>query len=195
MAEVKNLKQLQLEELRSFYGIKEGDDSPRNTKPVNYKTENNRKIAELYEDAAEYKIELMGFEKELKLINAYELKDVLAALMQKFPNYEGNYAKEFETILAAHWTELVEVKKTHPQEQLYLIKETPFNEVAQKLQSAYPDNEVSFEDSIKKCLVKRWEMLVSIKKEHIKEEITEIKMSGLKPDYAEKIYNRYHGLV
>ena len=31
MAEVKNLKQLQLEELRSYYGIKEGDDSTRNT--------------------------------------------------------------------------------------------------------------------------------------------------------------------
>lgn len=192
--EVKNLKQLQLEELRSYYGVSEGDGSTKNTKPVNYKTENNRKIAELYEDAAEYKIELARFEKELKLINAYELKNIVAALMQKFPDYEGNYGQEMQAIVVAHWTQLCEVKNSHPIEQLELLKVTEFDSMVEKFSNAFSDYKGDFESEIKESIVKRWEMLVEIKKQHIKEELNGIKVSGLKPDYAERIYNRYHGL-
>ena len=40
----------------------------------------------MYEDAAEYEEDLKGFEEELEIVNANELKDIAAALIQKFPN-------------------------------------------------------------------------------------------------------------
>ena len=174
------LLELQMADLKASYGIPE--DAPRST-TNNDRSENSRKIAALYEDAAEYEEELETFEAELEIVKNTELKDIADALNKKFPDYEGDYLKELKAILEAHWTQFVEVDKTHPQEQLTLIKETDFSE--------YNDE---FAEEVKNVLIKRWEMLVTIKKEHVAEERAEMKLRGMKPDHIRKVYRKYHGL-
>ena len=77
----------------------------------------------------------------------------------------------------------MEVEKTHSQEQLDLIKASDFNESVEKLGN-------DFESDIRSILIKRWDNIIAIKKEHIKEEIADIKTMGLKPDYVKKIYKQ-----
>lgn len=174
------LLELQMADLKASYGIAE--DAPRST-TNNDRSENSKKIAKLYEDAAEYEEELETFEEELEIVKNNELKNIPTALVEKFPNYEGDYPKELKAVLEAHWTQFVEVDKTHPQEQLTLIKETELSE--------YTDD---FTEEVKSTLIKRWEMLVRIKKEHVAEERAEMKLRGMKPDHIRKVYRKYHGL-
>ncbi len=174
------LLELQMADLKASYGIPE--DAPRST-TNNDRSENSRKIAALYEDAAEYEEELETFEAELEIVKASELKDIVTRLNEKFPEYEGDYKKELKAVLEAHWTQFVEVDKTHPQEELTLIQEQDF--------SQYPDEMSS---KVKDVLIKRWEMLVTIKKEHVAEERAEMKLRGMKPDHIRKVYRKYHGL-
>ena len=93
------------------------------------------------------------------------------------------------------WTHFVEVEKTHPKEQLELIKETEFGDVVEKLNAAYPDYNGDFEAEIRDLLVKRWENLIAIKKEHIAQELAEIKTTGLKPKFVKRVYEQVHGIV
>lgn len=189
----KRLLELQMEELKESYGIKREDSDVE--RPSNARSEANAKIAKLYEDAAEYEEELECFEEELEIINTNELRDVTAVLIQKSPNGEGNYAQELKDVLEAGWTHLVEVKKTHPKEQLELIKETEFCDVVERLNAVYPEYNGDFETEVRDILVKRWETLISIKKEHIQEEREDIEeYRGLKPDYAKGVYKKYHGI-
>ncbi len=90
---------------------------------------------------------------------------------------------------------MVDVEKTHPKEQLALIKETEFGDVVEKLSAAYPDHTGDFEADVRNFLVKRWENLIAIKKEHIKQELAEIKTTGLKPKYVKRVYEQFHGIV
>ncbi|CAA6809669.1 MAG: Unknown protein [uncultured Sulfurovum sp.] len=174
------LLELQMADLKASYGIAE--DAPRST-TNNDRSANSAKIAKLYEDAAEYEEELETFKKELEVVNSNELKDIGNALAEAFPDYEGDYLKELKAVLEAHWTQFVEVDKTHPPEQLTLIKETSFSD--------YPDD---FATEVKNVLIKRWEMLVRIKSEHVAEERAEMKLRGMKPDHIRKVYRKYHGL-
>lgn len=189
----KRLLELQMEELKASYGIKREDSDLE--RPSNARSEANAKIAKLYEDAAEYEEELECFEEELEIINANELKDIAALLSQRSPNEEGNYAQELKAVLEAGWTHLVEVKKIRPQEQLELIKETEFCDVLERLNAVYPQYNGDFETEVRDILVKRWETLIAIKKEHIQEEREDIEeYRGLKPDYAKGVYKKYHGI-
>jgi len=174
------LLELQMADLKASYGIAE--DAPRST-TNNDRSANSAKIAKLYEDAAEYEEELETFKAELEIVNSNELKDISIALNEKFPDYEGDYLKELKAVLEAHWTQFVEVDKTHPVEQLTLIKETEFS-----------DYDAEFTTEVKNVLIKRWNMLVDIKTEHIKEERAEMKLRGMKPDHIRKVYRKYHGL-
>ena len=47
---------------------------------------------------------------------------------------------------------------------------------------------------VREVLVKRWEMLIAIKKEHIEQEIEEIYIAGLKPSFVKRIYKQVHGI-
>lgn len=188
------LLELQMEELRASYGIKIDKTAPKNPKSDNSRSANSEKIAKLYEDAAEYEEELKCFEDELVVINANELKDIPSALTKAFPDYDGNYSNELKVVLEAGWTYLVEVEKTHPQEALEIIKETEFTDALEKLNTRFSDPTNDFETDIRNILVKRWEMLVSIKKEHVKEELAEMKLRGMKPDHIRKVYRKFHGL-
>ncbi len=153
----------------------------------------NAELAKLYEDAAEYEAELKGFEAELEVINANELKDLATALAQELPNEDRDYAQELKAILIATWTHLVEIN-THPVAHLELIKETDFCDVVESLCTTYPEYDGDFEAEIRNTLVKRWEALIAIKKEHIKEEETDLKIAGLKPSFVKRIYKQVNGI-
>lgn len=196
--------EMQLEELKAFCNENSKDkQEDRNEierevakkSNVNHdRSENNAKIAALYEDVFLYKEELAEFELELVVIQRTAIQNLVDELNKSFPKYEGDYLKELNEILLAYWTQFVEVNKTHPSEHLDLIKATDFPDIASKFAKTFPEYTGNFEEEVKEILVKRWGMLIGIKKEHIKEEISEIKVSGLKPGYAERIYKRYHGI-
>ena len=152
--------ELQMEELKAEHAGEEASAPTKNTRD----NSKNAEIAKMYEDAAEYEEDLKGFEEELEIVNANELKDIAASLIQKFPNEERDYAQELRTILETGWTHLVDVEKTHPKEQLELIKKTEFGDVVEKLSAAYPNYNGDFEADVRDFLVKRWENLISIKK-------------------------------
>jgi hypothetical protein len=182
--------ELQMEEMQATYGVEKKEDSTS-------KQSNSSKqadVAALYEDAWEYEQDLENFEAELEIIKATDLKEIAAALTRERPDEERNYPQEVKTVLEIGWTHLVEEKQTHPKEQLELIKESGFNDIVEKLNTAYPDYEGDFEADVKAVLVKRWETLIAIKKEHIKEEIAMIKALGLKHHYAKRIYKEFHGI-
>ncbi|MCH9812886.1 MAG: hypothetical protein K0U47_02965 [Epsilonproteobacteria bacterium] len=193
MAEKKTKRylELQMEELKATYGVEEKATAPKKSKDHKDK---NAKIAKLYEDAAEYKEDLKCFEEELEIVKVNNLRDIATALSQKFPNEERDYAQELRTIVEMGWVHFVEVDNTHPQEQLKLIEETEFGDIVEMLKILYPDYSGDFEVDIRTLLIKRWETLIAIKKEHIAEELAAIKVLGLKPNYVEKIYKQYHGI-
>ena len=190
------LKELQMQELRESYGIEPEEEinTPEYIKARNAQKEKNAKIAALYDDIAEYEKNLKGFQAELELIKENALKDIATALREKFPNEERDYAKELGAVLEAGWTQLVEVAQSHPKEQLELICQTEFGDVAGKLNAQYPEYGGDFESEIRGILVKRWEILIETIKEHIKDEKYDMKIRGLKPDYVEGVYKKYHGI-
>lgn len=188
----KSYMQLQMEELKTMHGI-EVEIGERDTGSKSGRPE-DAEIAQLYEDAAEYEAELECFEAELELIKTGTLKEMAASLSQRFPEEEKNYAQELKAVVENGWKHLTEVDRTHPEAQSALIRETAFEDIADKLSEAYPDYTGNFEEELKRILVKSWELHIEIKKEHIKEEITYIKTLGLKPHYAKKVYKRYHGI-
>jgi len=187
------LLELQMKELKDTYGLDEQEEAPVVKAKSTAKNPKDAKLAEMYEDAAEYEKELEGFEAELEIVKANALKDIPDILTQELPDEERDYAQELQAALVANWTHLVETEKTHPAEQLALVKETAFCDIVEALSTAYPDGG-DFEEMVRDILVKRLEVLISIKKEHIKEEMDEIYIAGLKPSYVKRIYKKYHGI-
>jgi len=187
--------ELQMDELKGSLLEEDENPTPEKKKTNHARNPQNAEIAKLYEDAAEYEEDLKGFEEELEIVNANEFKDIAAALTHAFPDEDRNYAEELDTILLMGWTHFIEVEKTHPKEQLELIKETKFADVVEKLNAAYSDYKGDFEKDVRALLEKRWGNLIAIKKEHIKEELAEIKTTGLKPKYAKRVYEQYHGII
>jgi len=186
--------ELQMEELKAAHAKEAGEENPVPKKSTRDNSK-NAEIAKMYEDAAEYEEDLKGFEVELEIVNTHELKDIAAALMQEFPDEDRDYTEELRTILETGWRYYVEVEKTHPKEQLELIKETDFGTVVEKLNTAYPHYNSDFEKDVRALLVKRWENLIAIKQEHIKQELAEIKTTGLKPKYVKRVYEQFHGIA
>jgi hypothetical protein len=182
--------ELQMEELKATYGVTE--EEKKITPQSNTK---NAEIAKMYEDAAEYEADLKGFEEELEIVNANKLADIATALRKKFPDEERDYEREIQAILDAGWLNYVEVDQTHPKEQLEILKDANISNIVEKLSAAYPNNEAAFEADVRKLLVKRWGNLIAIKKEHIKQELAEIKTTGLKPKYVKRVYEQFHGIV
>jgi hypothetical protein len=190
----KLLMELQMEELRASLGITK-EESDTKKKPDNTRSEANAKIAALYEAAGEYEAELERFEAELGLIESHGLSELVVVLGEAFPGEEGSVEQELKSVVEAGWRQLAEVKQTHPVEQIALIDGSEFDDILSTLKAQYPEYEGDFEAQMKEILVKRWEMLIEIKKEHIAEEREEIEEHrGLKPDYARGVYRKYHSL-
>ncbi|MDP2077133.1 MAG: hypothetical protein Q8N01_07420 [Sulfuricurvum sp.] len=196
--------ELQMDELKAALGIEVDHSVPESNKKEKIaklkdaaeksNRAKNADVAKLYENAAEYEKELECFEKELEIVNTNKFKDIAAALTQNFPDEDRNYAQELKTVVVAGWIQLVEVERTHSVGQLDLIKETEFSDIVEKLSAAYPDYNGDFEKTVRGILVQRLENLISIKKEHIEEEIEEIYIAGLKPSFVKRIYKEYHGI-
>jgi len=188
--------EMQMDELKASLGDGKEDDK-ENSAPKKNTTATDQKnieLAKLYEDLAEYEEELEGFEEELEIIHSNQLKDLPAALAKKLPSEDRDYGQELKAILVATWAHLAEVEKTHSAEFLDPIKEAEFCDVIEKLNATYPSYDGSFETEIKDILVKRWEALIAIKKEHIQEEEDDIYIAGLKPSFVKRIYKQVHGI-
>ena len=193
MAEQKTKRylELQMEELKATYVTEEENEKPKKKRD----NSRNAEIAKLYDDAAEYEEDLKGFEEELEIVNANTLENIAKVLKESFPDEERDYAQELNSIIETGWHYFVQELKSHPKEQLVLVKETNFVDVLEKLTNEYPHYEGDFEVDIRGLLVKRWENLIAIKKEHIKQELEEIYTAGLKPKYVKRVYEKFHGLV
>lgn len=195
--------ELQMDELKAALGIEvdhstsEGNKEKlaklKDTAEKNNKAK-NADVAKLYENAAEYEKELESFEKELEIINTHDLKEIATVLSKNLPDEDRHYAQELKSVVIAGWAHFVEVEKTHPIEQLELLKETDFSDIVEKLTIAYPDYKGCFERDVRGILVKRLDTLIAIKKEHIEEEIEEIYIAGLKPSFVKRIYKEFHGI-
>lgn len=196
--------EMQMEELKATLADGDEDDldpleemmkeQAASKKKVNKNSEKERELAKMYVDAYDYEEELEAFEKELEVVKKNNLKDIAAALLEEFPDVKKDYHNDFKASLIGTWKHNVEVKQSHPQEQLDLIEETEFTDIVQKFNATYPNYEGNFEAEVKLVLVKRWEMLISIKQEHIDEELEEIYIAGLKPSYVKRIYKQVHGI-
>lgn len=200
MAEEKGKRflELQMNELLEMHGEeKEIDEAEEEAKrkALAYQ-EADKEVADLYADVYEYQEDLKCFEAELEILKEKSLSEILPAFLAleiQSSDEDRNYEEELQAVLVAGWTNKVEHEKTHPAEQLEVIQSTPYVEVVEKMKSAFPEY-ANVENDIKEVLVKRWDFLVQIKKDHIKEEIGDLKVKGLKPHYAERVYKRYHGL-
>ena len=189
--ETKRYMEMQMDELKDAL---DHDDAPAPKKNVDKDNEKNAELAKIYEDAYEYEEELENFQAELEIVNEHKLHNIAAALKRDLPDAERNYEQELHNILVATWTYRVETEKTHPVEELNVIKASDFNCVVETFKAAFPDYEGDFEADYKALLVTRLETLIAIKKDHIKEEHTEIKIMGLKPNFVKRIYKKYHGI-
>jgi hypothetical protein len=181
----KTLKELQMEELKASFGVSDENAKQVSKTPVDHRTPNKAKIAKLFEDAAEYEEDLEAFEAELAVIHAHNLAEISEALIKNFPDYEGDYPKEIQAVISNYWKD---------ETQLEVIKNTIFPQVIEVLKNTFCDYQGDFEVEIKDILIKRWEMIVEIKKEHVKEELAEMKSQGMKPDHIRKVYRLFHGL-
>lgn len=184
--------EMQMEELKQMHGVDPaagGNDlHNRSGRPE------DEEIANLYADAAEYEAELETFERELEIIRECDLKTLAAALTEQIPGDDQNYARELKAVVETGWKQYAE-EGGFTREQLELVGETAFENLAETLTAANPNYDGDFEDEMKTMLIQRWEMYIAIKKEHIKEETSYIKALGLKPHYAKKVYRRYHGIA
>ena len=163
-------------------------------KKVNKNSEKERELAVMYVDAYEYEQELIVFENEFVIVKRNDLKDIANALRTEFPKVQRDYESEFKEALIKTWKHNVEVKLSHPQEQLDLIEKTEFVDVVEAFNLAFPDFDRNFEEEVKLVLTKRWETFISSKKAEIEEELEEIYIAGLKPSYVKRIYKQVHGL-
>jgi tetratricopeptide (TPR) repeat protein len=192
--DTKRYMELQMEEMKTFHANNAENNDTTSKNNSNSDREKEAEIAKLYEDLAEYEEDLECFEKELEIVKTNALKDISKILTESLQDEERDYEQELKTVLESGWTHMIEVLQTHPKEQLEIIRNNEFSDIEKKLSAAYPESNGTFETDIRNLLVQRWETLIAIKKEHIKEEIAEIKTSGLKPHYAKRVYKRYHGI-
>lgn len=191
--ETKRYMELQMEELKKVCAVTE-EENPTPKKKNNNNNSKNAEIAKLYEDAAEYEEDLKGFEAELEIITTNSFTDIPKLLIENFSNDERDYAQEIKNLLEFTWKNYIQEQKTDAKEQLQIIQSTKLSDLINILAQTYPEYEGDFETEIKELLITRWKTLIAIKKEHIKEEIAEIKIMGLKPNYVQRIYKQYHGI-
>lgn len=189
--QTKRYLELQMEELKEEHAEEKEQRKPSTR---NNRSENNAKIAALYEDTADYEKDLICFETELAIIEDNDFNNILSALIREMPDEERDYSQELKAVVEAGWAQLIETDPFHTQDQLTDIQKTSFSLIVDTLYAKYPNDQVDFEQTIKDVLVRRWKAIIDMKKEHIKEEKTALKNMGLKPDFAKRIYEEYHGL-
>ncbi|HHD77897.1 MAG TPA: hypothetical protein ENK97_03865 [Campylobacteraceae bacterium] len=185
----KRYMELQMEELKETYGSEEKDRIAAEERASRAGNPKDAEIAALYEDCAEYEADLEAFESELAIIEERDPSELVAALDAQKVDSERAYAQELKKIVEHAWE-----AEADREAYLNIVKEAEFSELIEKLNNAFPGYSGDFKEEIRSILIERWKMLIEIKKEHIKEEISEIKVRGLKPGFAKRIYKQYHGI-
>lgn len=192
--ETKLYMKLQMDELKAKLESEKDTKKESLERKKQEQNEKNAEIAKMYEDAAEYEADLKGFEDELVIVKANELENIAEALSSNFPQEERDYFQELKTIVESGWKHYVEVEKSHPAQQLQFIETRNFNDIIEGFEKKFTDYHGDFKNEVREMIVARWDRLISIKKEHIKEELAEIKTTGLKTHFVKRIYEEYHGL-
>lgn len=185
---MKSTMQHQMDELREVHGAN-SEINIKNKKVEQSGQEKDREIAELYEDLYQYKQDLKCFEDELALINRHEVEELLD-IFEDYKLDSRDYNKDLIGIIEHHLQQKLE-KGEYEASTLELLKGKNFQHTIEALVKT---NTIEILSELKDTFIKRWEILIEIKKEHIKEEEKEIKVRGLKPYYAERVYKRYHGI-
>jgi hypothetical protein len=185
---MKSGMQHQMDTLKQLHGT-ESDLNDKNKRLAEMGQEKDREIAELYEDLYEYKLDLKCFEDELFLIKKHEIKEILD-IFEEYKVDKRDYKKDLVAVMEHFWKLEVDAGK-YDASQLDAINGLGFNEMVDKLIEL---NGAEVIEVIKNILIKRWELLIEMKKEHIKDEEKGIKVTGLKIYYAERIYKRFHGI-
>lgn len=180
--EEKSLMQLQMEELKIVNASEEENEKNE----VTSGREEDREIAELYADVYEYKLDLKMFSDELVLIKRNELKDLLGEL-EEFNLDSRDYHEDLLNVLY-HTIDTQELFDANVRKK---IEAKDFNDALDIVVDIYGNDIL---DKLKEFFIQRWELIINIKKDHIKDEESEIKVRGLKTYYAERVYKRYHGL-
>lgn len=183
----KSLMQLQMDELKETHGVTAEEEIQVDQSGM----EKDREIAELYADLAEYKLDLKCFEDELHLVKNNSVKDILNVL-EEYKLDSRNYNDDLMSVLDYSIKQKIQEDSSYNIIPLDLVEGEKYSNAISKLIEKSTLEVI--EKEIKEIFIKRWNMLIEIKKEHIKEETAEIKVRGLKPYYAQRIYNRYHGL-
>jgi hypothetical protein len=186
---MKSGMQHQMDTIKELYG-NDAEANEKNKKVELAGQEKDREIAELYEDVYQYKLDKKCFEDELVLVKKHELNELLNVL-NEYKLDSRDYNTDLMGVIEHNWQQKIENNKCDAS-QLELIKGKDFNSALEILVEINNDTILN---EIKDIFIARWEMLVEIKKEHIKEEEKEIKVRGLKTYYAERVYKRYHGLL
>ena len=143
--------------------------------------EKDREIAELYEDIYQYKLDKKCFEDELVLIEKNSILSILSILNEHKLDSRDYNADLMGVLEHSNFND----------KQLELITGKDFNSAIEALVELNGEDIVN---DVKEAFLKRWKLLIEIKKEHIKDEEKDIKVLGLKPYYAQRVYKRYHGL-
>ena len=185
---MKSGMQHQMDSLKQMHGT-DIDVDDKNRRIAQSGQEKDREIAELYEDLYEYKLDLKCFEDELFLIKKHTIEDILG-IFEEFKLDSRDYNKDLTAVLE-HFLKLEVDAGKYDASQMEAINGLGFNEAVIKLIEL---NGVDIVDVIKDIFIKRWGTLIEIKKEHIKDEEKDIKVTGLKIYYAERIYKRFHGI-
>ncbi len=159
-----------MEELQETYADK---SVKKETKKDDKFNEKNAKLAELYEDAAEYEEELEQLEKELDIIKNTSFENLIKSL-----SFNNANNRDFESELKNIVLSKIDEDKKREVESLTFEEFSKLNYV----------------DEIKSIIQQHWELLIEIKKEHIKEEHSNLKIMGLKPHFVKKIYKQVNGL-
>jgi hypothetical protein len=191
----KRLLELQIEALKKEHVEEKEEEEEQNRIPKNARSANNAKLAKLYEDTAEYEIELASFQEEFEIISQHDFNNIIPNLKKELPNHSGDYAVEIKDIIINAWTHYVKIDKTHKEEELDTIKQTNIEQLINTFNSTYQRYENNFEDEIKNILIARWKMLIEIKQEHIKDELADMKLQGMKPNHIKRVYKNYHGII
>jgi hypothetical protein len=185
---IKSGMQHHMDTLKQMHGT-DVDINDKNTLMEKSGQEKDREIAELYEDLYEYKLDLKCFEDELFLIKKNNIKEILDVL-EEYKVDKRDYNKDLVAVIEHFWK--IEVDNgNYDKSQIDAINGLKFNEVLDTLVELNGDSVL---EKVKEIFIQRWQTLIEIKKEHIKDEEKDIKVTGLKIYYAERIYKRFHGI-
>jgi len=186
-SQTKRYMELQMEELKEAYGVEKQEDETQEGENK-HRTEQNAKIAQMYEDAAAYEKSLKGFEEALALMEEVSVTQLPSALLACSDKSEDELRTSLKEMVCNA------MKEGKYASYLSKISDISFEEIPQVMSEVSGYDLETVEAEMKQILKREWEILAAVAKEHLDDEIAEIKITGLKPKYAKRVYELYHGI-